>query len=338
MKGDSWAIRKSLHKASVFGKVSLRRQKQVRLSLALENWNMLVDKELKEKIKQLVTQYGREDAKLFSKYFKDRENKFNGRDISKVSIYYWDTENAAIRKPLDASFTEKEIRTITDTGMQQILLNHLQLKGGQSDLAFSPTGLEELNSNLALLNNGKEHKPIYKVRISEPVGYKFQVGEKGNKSKKFVEADKGTNLFFALYRTEMGKRTYVTVPLNEVVERQKQGLLPVPETDVKNSASLLFWLSPNDLVYVPTAEERENGQMPDWENLTKEQTERIYKMVSCTGNQAYFIQMAVAIPIVNKYEFFSLNKMEKTLDGEMIKEICWKLKVDRLGQILECVR
>ena len=337
-QGDSWAIRKSLHKASVFGKVALRRQKEVRLGVALENWKMLVDKELKEKVKQLITQYGKEDAKLFSKYFKDRENKFNGKDISKVSIYYWDTENAAIRKPLDASFTEKEIKTITDTGIQQILLNHLQAKGGQSDIAFSPEGLEEMNKNLALLNKGKGHKPIYKVRIFEPIGNKFQVGETGNKSRKFVEADKGTNLFFALYRAENGKRTYLTVPLNEVAERQKQGLLPVPEMDVKNSTPLLFWLSPNDLVYVPTIEERENFQEFNWKNLTEEQTGRIYKMVSCTGNQACFIQMAVANPIVNKYEFSPLNKMERAIEGEMIKEVCWKLKVDRLGHIVECVQ
>lgn len=337
-QGDSWAIRKSLHKASVFGKVALRRQKEVRLGVALENWKMLVDKELKEKVKQLITQYGKEDAKLFSKYFKDRENKFNGKDISKVSIYYWDTENAAIRKPLDASLTEKEIKTITDTGIQQILLNHLQAKGGQSDIAFSPEGLEEMNKNLALLNKGKGHKPIYKVRIFEPIGNKFQVGETGNKSRKFVEADKGTNLFFALYRAENGKRTYLTVPLNEVAERQKQGLLPVPEMDVKNSTPLLFWLSPNDLVYMPTIEERENFQEFNWKNLTEEQIGRVYKMVSCTGNRAYFIQMAVANPIVNKYEFSPLNKMERAIEGEMIKEVCWKLKVDRLGHIVECVQ
>lgn len=338
IKGDSWAIRKSLHKASVFGKVSLRRQKEVRLNIALENWNMLVDKELKQKIKELIFQYGREDIKLFLKYFKDRENKFNGKDISKVSVYYWDTENAAIRKPLDTSFTEKDIRTISDTGIQQILLNHLQAKGGQPDIAFSPEGLEEMNKNLVQLNQGKGHKPIYKVRILEPIGNKFQVGETGNKSKKFVVADKGTNLFFALYKSESGKRTYITVPLSEVAERQKQGLPPVPETDVKNSASLLFWLSPNDLVYVPTIEEQENFQEFNWKSLTQEQSGRIYKMVSSTGNQAFFIPMTIANPIINKFEFSPLNKMEKTIGGEMVKEICWKLKVDRLGNIVECIR
>lgn len=83
----------------------------------------------------------------------------------------------------------------------------------------------------------------------------------------------------------------------------KQGLLPVPEMDVKNSTPLLFWLSPNDLVYMPTIEERENFQEFNWKNLTEEQIGRVYKMVSCTGNRAYFIQMAVANPIVNKYDF-----------------------------------
>lgn len=338
VKGDGWVIRKSLHKASVLGKVSLRRQKEVRLSAALENWKMLVDKELKVKIKQLLTQYGREDIKLFVKYFKDRENKFNGKDISKVTIYYWDTENTAIRKTLDTSFTEKEINKITDSGIQKILSNHLYAKEGQAEIAFSPEGLEDMNRNLMELNHGKAHKPIYSVRLSEPIGNKYQVGGIGNKSKKFVEADKGTNLFFALYGTEGGKRTYSTIPLNEVAERQKQGLLPVPEMDIKNSAPLLFWLSPNDLVYVPTIEERENIQEINWKNLTKEQTGRIYKMVSCTGSDAFFVQMSIATPIVNKYEFSALNKMSKTIDGEMIKEICWKLKVDRLGQIVECVR
>ena len=78
----------------------------------------------------------------------------------------------------------------------------------------------------------------------EPLGNKFNVGTTGNKGKKFVEAAKGTNLFFAIYRTEDGKRIYDTIPLNIVIEREKQGLLPVPDKDEKGN-TLLFWLSPN---------------------------------------------------------------------------------------------
>lgn len=56
-------------------------------------------------------------------------------------------------------------------------------------------------------------------------------------------------------------------------------------------------------------------------------------MVSCTGSQCMFICHEVATSIVNKSEFSSLNKMERAITGEMIKEVCLKLKVDRLGNI-----
>ena len=71
----------------------------------------------------------------------------------------------------------------------------------------------------------------------------------GNKATKYVEAAKGTNLYFGVYQGK-DKRSFATIPLNEVIERQKQGLSSVPEYNEKG-APLLFSLSPNDLVYVP---------------------------------------------------------------------------------------
>ena len=58
-----------------------------------------------------------------------------------------------------------------------------------------------MNRNILILNKGKKHQPIYKVRVYEKAE-KFTVGQKGNKRTKFVEAAKGTNLFFAIYETE----------------------------------------------------------------------------------------------------------------------------------------
>ena len=37
--------------------------------------------------------------------------------------------------------------------------------------------------------------------------------------------------------------------------------------------------------------------------------------------------------IIDKVEFSALNKMERALTGEMIKEVCIPIKVDRLGNI-----
>ena len=246
-----------------------------------------------------------------------------------MDIYYFETENAAVRKPLDTSFTEKVIKeSITDSGIQKILLNYIATKNNKPELAFSPEGIEEMNQNISVFNNGKPHQPIRKVRVYETMGNKFQVGYAGNKKTKYVEAAKGTNLFFAIYGDEKGNRSYETIALNIVVERLKQDLSAVPEQNDKGH-ELLFHLSPNDLVYVPTEEELENNISKELMNLN-----RIYKIVSFTGNRLYAVPYFVAKSIVDKIEFSQLNKVESDINtNSSMKEICIKLNIDRLGNI-----
>ncbi|WP_410222186.1 type II CRISPR RNA-guided endonuclease Cas9 [Pedobacter sp.] len=236
----------------------------------------------------------------------------------------------ATRKSLDTSFDAKSIASITDTGIQKILLNYLKAKDNNPEIAFSPEGIEEMNQNIALYNDGKNHHPILKVRVFEQ-GSKFALGETGNKTTKFVEAAKGTNLFFGVYADRSNKRSYDTIPLNLVIERQKQGLSAVPQTNEKGN-QLLFSLSPNDLVYVP-----EEGKTFDENNIN---IEGLYKMVSSTGSECHFIKNNIS-SLIKSYdaktkigELGSLNKLEVTIDNlYRIKEVCIKLQVDRLGNI-----
>ncbi len=275
-KKENWAIRKPLHKETVYAKVSLP-------------------------------------------HIKTPKGKFI----------------TAGRTSLDTSFDFKKIETITDTGIQKVLKNYLTAKDNKPELAFSPEGIEEMNNNISVYNGGKPHKPIFKVRTFE-IGSRFALGEKDNKKDKYVEAAKGTNLFFAVYEDKKGNKNYQTIPLNIVIDNQKEGLNSVVERymDEKgNEYKLSFHLSPNDLVYVPTEDEKENPRNVDFGNLTKEQVGRIYKMVSSSGSQCFFIRHDIATSIVNKFEFSPLNKTEKSINGIMIKEICWKLKVTRLGNI-----
>jgi len=245
----------------------------------------------------------------------------------------------ASRKTVDPSFSPKSIESITDSGIQKILLNYLKSKDNNTELAFSQEGLEDLNKNIEKYNSGRSHQPIYKVRVYE-TGSKFALGETGNKNAKFVEAAKGTNLFFAIYENKQGKRNYETIPLNEVIEHQKwratlpkQEQVTTPMIPIKRDfGTFLFSLSPNDLVYVPTEEEATSKI--DYHNLTREQINRIYKMVSCTGKQCFFIKQEVASSIVDKHEYSALNKMERCIEGMMIKDKCIKIEVDRLGHIL----
>jgi len=337
-KGDNWAVRKPMHKDTVSGLVQLKFKKTVSLSIALDNWEMITVKSLRKYIKELVLQNN--DKNQLLKLFKANENKWNDLDISKVEIYYWDKENAASRVKIDDGFNSLKIESITDTSIKKIMLNHLNKynedRNGKtiehSELAFSSEGIEELNKNIVELNSGKLHQPIYRVRTYEPMGNKFNVGVRGNKKGKFVEAAKGTNLFFAIYGDGTGKRIYDTIPFNIVMERQKQGLPPVPEANDKNN-QLLFYLSPNDLVYLPNEEEKGRIGLIDFSTLNKEQVKRIYKVVSSSTYQCFFIRNDIATSIVNKFEFSALNKMEKSLEGSMIKDFCIKLKADRLGNI-----
>ena len=342
---DQWAVRKPLHKETVFGRVNLKRQRDITFSKALDQVNRIVDKELRNFIRGMMK--AGMDKKKINAHFKSEEYKFAGKTVAKVAVYYFTDEiepMVATRKSLDDSFDEKKIKSITDTGIQKILLAYLESKGNDPKVAFSPEGIMDMNEHIADFNGGNKHQPILKVRISEPKGEKYNVGLSGNNSKKFVEAQSGTNLYFAIYEDAEGKRMYQTIPLNVVVERLKMGYGPVPETNEQGIA-LKFYLSPNDLVYVPTEDEEHI------DNSTIK-SDRIYKFVDSSGTTANFIPAHSASVIFHmpkkdaeKYSKGSSviqdeygvgspqSKNQKSLSGEMIKECCIPIKVDRIGKL-----
>ena len=328
----NWAIRKSMHKDTVYGEVNLRKIKAVFLNEALKHPECIVVKEFKKEVLMLLDKGL--DAKKIKKHIDENKDVWSDINLSKVDVYYFtkDTKDRyfATRKVLDTSFDKKKIESsVTDSGICKILLNHLENYGGNPELAFSEDGIDEMNRNIQQLNGGKLHQPIYKVRVYEKAD-KFAVGQVGNKVSKFVEADKGTNLYFAIYENELvneetgaivKKRTFATIPLNVVMDRLKQGLSPAPADESGNSPK--YVLSPNDLVYVPS----------DGGEITSIDKSRIYKMVSCSKSQVFFVPVNIANPIAQTVELGSNNKSERAWTDEMIKEICLPIKIDRLGNI-----
>ena len=158
-------------------------------------------------------------------------------------------------------------------------------------------------------------------------------------------------MFFAIYENDKGKRFYESIPLNTVIERQIQGDSSVPETDEEGN-KLIFHLSPNDLVYMPTQSEIESNNI-DWKSQ-KDISGRIYKMVSCTGNKCEFVPNNISKSILDNLELGTNNKNQRAWDGTveliksknkekftredsgtMIKEVCIKVKIDRLGNIIK---
>ena len=387
-KGDSWAIRKSMHKDTVFGEVNLRFVKQVPLNEAIKTPKRIVNKDFKKKVIELLDA-GR-DAKYIKKYVEDNKDIWSDIDVKKIAIYYFSqeikNENGNVKERYfasrfgndlvsvfkgisDVETAKEKIKKITDTGIQKILLAHLEAKGGNPELAFSPDGIDEMNriimdsEKIKNYQLKKIHQPILKVRVYEKAE-KFAVGQNGNKASKFVEAAKGTNLFFAIFGTEKTNketgetetiRSYLTIPLNVMIDCQKKygsqwrnciEIYLQEQQLVTADAKLLFILSPNDLVYLPTKEELKDG-------VKLVNKKRIYKFIDPNSNKGNFVPYSSAnvifsikftdqkkkgISYLIQDEFgvgSQASKNPRAITGEMIKETCLPIKVDRLGNIIE---
>lgn len=308
VKGDSWAIRKPMHKATIYGEVNLQ------------------GKGLKKCEKRFfATRFGNDLISIFS-------GVTNGEKAKQI------------------------IQKITDTGIQKILLNHLKTKNTFSkngeiiehpEIAFSPDGIDEMNKNIVELNNGKNHQPIFKVRIKEAAS-KFNIGEKGNKQSKFVEAADGTNLFFCIFENENKERTFLTLPLRFVINCQKKYrnkwrqniILYLKENKfIKENLKLQFILSPNDFVYLPTKEQLEEGV----KNIDRK---RLFVVNDFNDTTIYFRPHTFSKAIFEKeidmrYDakkkkvLGSFSQKTANYDDMSIKDVCLPIKVDRLGNIIE---
>ncbi|MFA5972880.1 MAG: type II CRISPR RNA-guided endonuclease Cas9 [Lentimicrobiaceae bacterium] len=358
-KGRNIAIRKSLHTPMPYGK-KVYGFDVLKIADNLSKKDLILDDELKIKVIELLLQF---EGKIIEtqKYLKktpllDSENKPIFETAFKVlAAKYRKRQPISVlsNRSIQGGITTFEqmiklINKIADFTLQRDLLKHLTDNENNIDKAFSPQGIELFNS--------KRRIPIYKLPIAESGSKRFRLGNNNGNNHKFVEADTGTNLYFAVYQgiNKKGKqeRVFETLPLNIVIERLKQGEKPALEKYFDKDQcefDLLFTLSPYDLVYVPTQAERENRALVDMKNLSIEQVKRIYKMVSSTESECHFVPFSYSYPIINNEcgtnnkserikQFFKDSDLMETDDKNiqkplMIKKYCWKLKVDRLGNI-----
>jgi len=287
-------------------------------------------------------------AAIEKNYLKKNEKKtssgkcysLEGKEYEKIEIAEFVMYKAK-RVPLDSSFNHKKIDKIPYSATSRIptlLHNHLreyEKRGLGSSEAFSNEGLE-------LLAKKNNNMPITTVTILD--------GELKDEhfdnlfGNKYMESDAGSIAYFIIYENETTKeRTDMySLSTHKAIERIIQGK-PIAE---EREGYKTIILSPNDLVYVPTENEWNRikageKNVIDWSN-TKAISERIYKMVKCTGKQCYFIPANISKLIIpydsdNKIgEIESQNCSENTIFDEekiSIKQNCIKLTVDRLGNI-----
>lgn len=342
-EGQNWAIRKSLHTAMPYG----RHKYQFAILKIHENIGKreyIIDDYIRSKVEEVFTIEGtirRAQTKIKEKPILDSNNNIVVETAFKVETTKFRRRQPIAKLATRGSMGFKDskqlinfINKVVDFKIREDLLQHLSECDYDIDKAFSIEGIKNFNSKRAV--------SINKLPIAESGDKRFPLGEKRSNSHKWMEADSDTNLFYAIYEDEDGKRTFDTVPLNIAIDNQKDGAPAAPTT--KKGIPLKYVLSPNDLVYLPTPDQIGVPLSVDDIDLS-----RVYKMVSCTDGECHFTPANIAYRILQLGEYQldkkvselgANNKAQKAWlstgwSDEMIKSICIPIKVDRIGRIIK---
>lgn len=331
-----WSIRRPLHTDNPSAEITLQFDK-LKLIDNLGKAGSIMDEKIKDAVNEVLGMF---DGKIgeAKKYFAQNPILIDDKEIEYADFKISNTKyrkrqpiaNLSVRTGTGAlpnlEAVVNRINKVADIVLRNDLLKHLKMNDSDIDKAFSIEGINDFNANRKI--------PVFRLPISESASLKFKIGEKNSNNHKWVET--GGNVHFKITQKE-DSRDYETIPLRESVKIEKESLLF--KSIIKNDKEII--LSPNDLVYVPF----KNDEIVDFNNLTIQQKKRIYKFVFSTKKEAHFVPYSSSAEIIknengtNSYseriqDFFDGNVVQDK-KGQLIqvKTVCWKLKVDRLGNI-----
>ncbi|MCM8820323.1 MAG: hypothetical protein NC925_05975 [Candidatus Omnitrophica bacterium] len=312
-----------------------------------------VDKNGKTKLKTIYSLNGIEYEKItiaeFKLYKTKRMALTNEEYVKKLTIEkmlndfpYFDT----IGKNQFEQFDAEKQNLITNSGIKVsetkkmnafnlLFLSHILEYNNDPKEAFGTEGLDLLNKK------AKENKSIGK-EIKSVTRLDGEVSEEELFNGSFYETDKGANAYFVIYEYETTKERsgFISISTHKAVERIIKGK-PIAEDKVGYKKIIL---SPGDLVYVPkSVEDYKNGILPDFTELTKEYINSLFIVNNFTGSTCYFTPLNFADAIIpkevdlkfdnNKKIIGSFDKKTASIGNLDIKNVCIKLKVDRLGNV-----
>jgi CRISPR-associated endonuclease Csn1 len=335
-----WSIRKPLHTDNPSAEITLQFDR-LKLVDNLGKSDLIIDEKIKDSINEILGMF---DGKIgeAKKYFTQNPILIYGKEIEYVDFKILNTKyrkrqpiaNLSVRTGTGAltnlEAVVNRINKVADIVLRNDLLEHLKVNDSDIDKAFSIEGISEFNANRNI--------PVFRLPISESASLKFKIGNKNSNSHKWVET--GGNFHFKIIQNE-NSREYETIPLRFALNIEKENLLK--KENEHNDKEII--LSPNDLVFVPSKSEAKNNEVVDFNNLTILQKKRIYKFISCTEKEAHFVPYSNATEIIKNengtnsknermQDFFDdntvLDEKEKLVQ---VKAVCWKLNVDRLGNI-----
>ena len=268
--------------------------------------------------------------------------------VAEASIFYNDIVNEDQRAIVDEYMTNRTAKDvlidvyIRERNPQGKTVSH------NPQIAFSAEGIKDLNNHIVELNNGKSHKPIYKIKVTQALGKMYPIAEKEvgrpvtANNKQYVISDAGSNKFCGIYKSVDGETAIYVPSLKATIEaaRNNEKLFPDIHPDSADF-KYAFTLSPLDLVYVPTQDEIDNNHIGDYLDFS-----RIY-VVNDFNDQGklYFRPYSHANAIFDKEVDLRIDKKgriigsfsDKTANcqGLSIRDFCIPLRTDRLGNIIQ---
>lgn len=364
-----YSVKGALHQETINGMREIRTYKSVSIKEAIIKLDKIADKKHKIKILKATADFNN-DIKKIEKYFKENPLTIDGKvAIYEHTTVYTSKQELIFKNIQSKVYTRKYIGKILDKETANQMLLHLVYENikeiPDKELLNNKLYLDyilererpfyeidnstkfKLNSLIEFIDKNCEPKnafnadgvnkfnenrkiPVLKVTVYETSKEERKCLNPDNKfNKKFVQI--GNNPFFVIYEkfaseTQTLKRDFESLNLYDVVTCMINGMDYIPR---KEGYEKYFFLQTDDLVYVP--EKDENNAEIDWNNK-KEISKRIYKVVKSSGKTCYFIPHNIAKILANKIEFDTQNCIA-TLNGMSIKEFCFKLEIDRLGNI-----
>lgn len=219
------------------------------------------------------------------------------------------------------------------------------------EIAFTPEAIEEMNKpeNIWKLNNGKNHKPIKKVTTYTGYGKQRAVSANNEsvKSKQYVVNDAGTNIYLSVYELEDKSkisrknpiRIFKEINLFDLIDYQKStetNGLPIDKrifSDDGEEYNFLFTLTQNDIIKI---NDNNETLLYAFNRFTFNKSGGCDVYFRPVNHASEIDKCEVDLKPINPKTGKNLGSQineTTSFNGEQIKNICWKLKVDRLGNI-----
>jgi len=337
--GDNLNVRGALHNPQAFGEIKVEEklgiEQVVGLYSKLFNQNddtQLISKIFKhtwqfEIIKSLFDQNENKQKKVLD-FIRKEPPQWKDKQLDEMTI----VSSKYTKRVSLTQLTEEKLENVASKPLRDALKAHVSVYGqGDIKKAFTADGVMAFNLDRKIPVAGVKFIDGAGQVVGESLGKQRLVRK--NSSNEKLHINTAGNHAFAIYENLEdvkngvwpNRREFDIVSFYDAILLKQHGeQIFEPKIGFR-----VFTLSKNDLVYFPSLEE--NPNTIEW-NKKEMLRNRLFNVTKASNNQIYFTPNSAAETIIKNIEFGTQNCIE-LVQGLSIKQMCIKVKMDRLGNV-----